>query len=34
LSIYKTPELNFEQDSSVRYGSHIDELLNDLHRRE
>ncbi|HJE86642.1 30S ribosome-binding factor RbfA [Levilactobacillus brevis] len=34
LSIYKTPELTFEQDQSVRYGSRIDELLNDLHHRE
>jgi len=34
LSIYKTPELTFEQDQSVRYGSRIDELLNDLHHQE
>ncbi|WP_125572817.1 30S ribosome-binding factor RbfA [Levilactobacillus huananensis] len=34
LSIYKTPELMFEQDASVRYGSRIDELLNDLHHQE
>ena len=34
LSIYKTPELTFEQDASVRYGSRIDELLNDLHHQE
>ncbi|HIW72216.1 MAG TPA: 30S ribosome-binding factor RbfA [Candidatus Levilactobacillus faecigallinarum] len=34
LSIYKTPELVFEQDKSVQYGSRIDELLNDLHHQE
>ncbi|KIO95646.1 Ribosome-binding factor A [Levilactobacillus brevis] len=34
LSIYKTPELTFEQDGSVRYGSRIDELLNDLHHQD
>lgn len=30
LSIYKTPELFFEMDESVKYGSHIDKLLRDL----
>ncbi|MGP4115905.1 30S ribosome-binding factor RbfA [Levilactobacillus zymae] len=34
LSIYKTPELFFEQDKSVQYGSRIDELLNDLHHQD
>ncbi|QMU07535.1 30S ribosome-binding factor RbfA [Levilactobacillus suantsaii] len=34
LSIYKTPELFFERDKSVQYGSRIDELLNDLHRQD
>ncbi|GAW99523.1 30S ribosome-binding factor RbfA [Secundilactobacillus mixtipabuli] len=34
LNIYKVPELTFERDESVQYGSHIDELLNKLHRDE
>lgn len=32
LSIYKTPEIIFERDSSVEYGSHIDQLLNKLNK--
>lgn len=32
LSIYKTPELFFELDESVEYGSKIDKLLNDLNK--
>ncbi|KRM76565.1 30S ribosome-binding factor RbfA [Secundilactobacillus collinoides] len=32
LNIFKTPELFFERDESVQYGSHIDQLLNQLHR--
>ena len=32
LSIYKTPEITFVQDKSVQYGSHIDALINELHR--
>ncbi|WP_338209392.1 30S ribosome-binding factor RbfA [Lactiplantibacillus paraxiangfangensis] len=34
LSIYKTPELIFERDHSVQYGSHIDELINNLKRQD
>lgn len=34
LSIYKTPELIFEVDSSVQYGNHIDELLRNLNKSE
>ena len=34
LSIYVTPEIKFEQDESVRYGDHIDELLNQLHQKD
>ncbi|UQS81581.1 30S ribosome-binding factor RbfA [Bombilactobacillus folatiphilus] len=30
LSIYKTPELLFKQDDSIRYGEHIDDLLRQL----
>lgn len=32
LNIFKIPELKFEKDQSVAYGSHIDELLNKLHQ--
>ena len=34
LSIYKTPELVFELDSSVAYGNHIDDLLRNLNKSE
>ncbi|VDG20576.1 30S ribosome-binding factor RbfA [Lactiplantibacillus mudanjiangensis] len=34
LSIYKTPELIFERDTSVQYGSRIDELINNLKRQD
>lgn len=34
LSIYKTPEITFVQDRSVQYGSHIDDLINSLHKQE
>ncbi|AVK60494.1 30S ribosome-binding factor RbfA [Lactobacillus sp. CBA3606] len=34
LSIYKTPELTFERDHSVQYGSHIDQLINNLKRQD
>ena len=34
LSIYKTPEITFEQDKSVQYGNHIDELINKWHQQE
>ncbi|KRK49437.1 30S ribosome-binding factor RbfA [Secundilactobacillus kimchicus] len=32
LNIYKAPELTFLKDDSVQYGSHIDELLGQLHK--
>ncbi|MEC6747404.1 30S ribosome-binding factor RbfA [Marinilactibacillus sp. XAAS-LB27] len=34
LSIHKTPELFFARDESVAYGSHIDELLNQLKKED
>ncbi|KRK98187.1 ribosome-binding factor A [Secundilactobacillus odoratitofui DSM 19909 = JCM 15043] len=34
LNIFKTPELQFERDQSVKYGSRIDELLNKLHQED
>lgn len=34
LSIDVTPELKFVRDESVRYGDHIDELLNKLHQQD
>ncbi|AXX64384.1 MAG: 30S ribosome-binding factor RbfA [Lactobacillus sp.] len=34
LSIYKTPELFFKQDQSVRYGERIDELIKKMHEQE
>ncbi|AVK99965.1 30S ribosome-binding factor RbfA [Pediococcus inopinatus] len=34
LSIYKTPELIFERDASVQYGSRIDQLINKLNTKE
>ncbi|MBA1435024.1 30S ribosome-binding factor RbfA [Bombilactobacillus bombi] len=34
LSIYKTPELIFKQDQSIRYGERIDELIKKLHEKE
>lgn len=33
LSIYKTPEINFKRDDSVKYGDKIDRLLNDLNNK-
>lgn len=32
LSIYKTPEIKFERDPSIDYGSHIDSLLKQIHQ--
>lgn len=32
LTLYKTPELIFEVDESVKYGNHIDELLRNLNK--
>ena len=34
LSIYKTPELLFERDTSVLYGNRIDELLKEINEEE
>ncbi|WP_283678692.1 30S ribosome-binding factor RbfA [Lentilactobacillus sp. Marseille-Q4993] len=34
LSIFKTPELSFEQDQSVQYGDKIDRLINELKSKE
>ncbi|XJS09675.1 30S ribosome-binding factor RbfA [Aerococcaceae bacterium WGS1372] len=30
LTLYKTPEIKFERDRSIDYGSHIDALLNQI----
>ncbi|MDR0846508.1 MAG: 30S ribosome-binding factor RbfA [Lactobacillales bacterium] len=34
LKIYKVPEIIFEVDESVRYGSHIDKLLAELNSKK
>lgn len=34
LTMYKTPELVFTQDESVRYGEKIDELIRQLNKSE
>lgn len=34
LNIFKTPELIFERDRSVQYGSRIDQLINEMHKRD
>lgn len=34
IRLRKTPEIQFKFDQSIEYGSHIDHLLNDLHRSE
>jgi ribosome-binding factor A len=34
IKIYKIPDLTFVQDESVRYGEHIDQLINQLHQQE
>lgn len=34
LKIYKVPELKFELDSSVEYGSHIDELIREMNNKD
>lgn len=34
LSLYKTPELIFERDESVAYGSRIDELIRNLNKED
>lgn len=30
LTLYKTPEIKFERDQSIDYGSHIDSLLEQI----
>ncbi|WP_215141554.1 30S ribosome-binding factor RbfA [Exiguobacterium qingdaonense] len=32
IRLRKTPEISFEYDSSVAYGSHIDSLIRDLNK--
>lgn len=34
LRLYKTPELLFAEDESVRYGNHIDDLLRQMREKE
>lgn len=34
LQIYKTPELFFQRDESVAYGSRIDELIRNMNRKD
>ena len=34
LNIFKTPEIKFERDKSIAYGSRIDQLINKLHQQE
>lgn len=34
LNIFKTPEIKFERDKSIAYGSRIDQLINQLHQQE
>ena len=34
LNIFKTPEIKFVRDPSVAYGSRIDQLINDLDKKE
>lgn len=34
LTLYKTPEIKFERDQSIDYGSHIDSLLNQIKSKE
>lgn len=34
LSIYKTPEIKFELDTSVQYGDKIDRLINKLKQQD
>lgn len=34
LKIYYTPEITFEQDTSLDYGMHIDGLLKKIHKEE
>ncbi|WP_390406696.1 30S ribosome-binding factor RbfA [Lacticaseibacillus jixiensis] len=34
IKLYKTPEIHFEQDKSVQYGAHIDQLLAEMKREQ
>ncbi|GAY74603.1 30S ribosome-binding factor RbfA [Sporolactobacillus inulinus] len=34
IRLRKTPEISFKVDESVEYGSHIDQLINKLHRKD
>ncbi len=34
LKIYYTPEISFEEDTSLDYGMHIDSLLKKVHKEE
>lgn len=34
LTLYKTPEIKFERDRSIDYGSHIDALLNQIKSKD
>ncbi|MBE9389254.1 30S ribosome-binding factor RbfA [Vagococcus salmoninarum] len=34
LRIYKTPEIIFERDESVAYGSKIDQMIRDLNKKD
>ncbi|MFD1485708.1 30S ribosome-binding factor RbfA [Lacticaseibacillus baoqingensis] len=34
IKLFKTPELHFEQDKSVQYGAHIDQLLADMKKKQ
>ncbi|MEJ6400718.1 30S ribosome-binding factor RbfA [Nicoliella lavandulae] len=33
-NVYKTPEIHFELDDSIQYGSKIDQLINKLQRED
>ncbi|RYL95301.1 30S ribosome-binding factor RbfA [Sporolactobacillus sp. THM7-4] len=34
IRLRKTPEIQFKFDQSIEYGSHIDKLINELHRKD
>lgn len=34
LNVYHTPELRFEKDESIQYGSKIDQLIAELNRKQ
>ncbi|CAM2831085.1 30S ribosome-binding factor RbfA [Fructilactobacillus fructivorans] len=34
LSIYVTPEIHFERDGSIQYGSKIDRLIDNLNKKD